>query len=146
MGTLSPNRAAQITHVSQHLKNDGLFIFVQIFSHVDADEYQRREMQKDHGFKARYFSRSDLVKKEKGVLRTIHGNEVTLEEMETVLSARYRHCYVTWNSGNFYTLVASNSSKNLGRFVRGLVEPAIPHEYVYGTLPRRFFSENNMEI
>lgn len=140
----SPNRMAQIEFVSQHLKDNGLMIFVEKFRHVDAEEYQRRELQKDYGFKARYFSREDVVAKGKTVLTSMNLNEVTLDDMAQAIRPRFRHCYVTWNSGNFHTLVASNSLPNIKCFIAGLIKPAIPGEFVYDTLPRSLFDEHEI--
>ncbi|NTH14068.1 class I SAM-dependent methyltransferase [Rhizobium rhizogenes] len=132
----SPNRRDQIGFVSQHLKDDGLFVFVEKFRNVDIEEYKHRERQKDHGFKARFFSHTDIMAKEATVLTVMNQNEVTLDDMEAALTPYFHHSYITWNSGNFYSLVASNSLPNIERFISGLIEPAIPGEYVYGPLPR----------
>lgn len=139
----SANRPAQIRFVSQHLNDDGLLIFVEKFRHADVEEYQRRELQKDHGFKARYFSPEDVVAKGKAILTSMNLNEVALENMAQAIRPYFRHCYVTWNSGNFYTLIASNSLPNIDCFMTGLIEPAIPSEFVYGTLPRPLFDEHD---
>ncbi|MGZ9719098.1 class I SAM-dependent methyltransferase [Rhizobium miluonense] len=131
----SPNRPDQIEFVSQHLKDDGLFLFVEKFKNAEIDEYQRRELQKDHGFKARFFDPIEIMAKKAKVLTVMNRNEVTLAAMSDAVKRCFRHCYVTWNSGNFCTLVASNSLSNIERFMSGLIKPAIPTEYVYETLP-----------
>ena len=60
--------------------------------------------------------------------------------MATILQRYFQHCSITWNSGNFYTLVASNNQLNLDRFVAGLGAPAIPKEFEYeDNLPRSLF-------
>jgi hypothetical protein len=127
----SPSRADQIGFVSQRLKDDGLFLFFEKFKDIDIEEYSRREDQKDHGFKARYFRRGDIERKEASVLTVMNRNEVTLGEMEAATRQYSRHCHITWNSGNFYSLVASNSLPNIERFLSNLIKPAIPNEYVY---------------
>jgi hypothetical protein len=66
----SPIREEQVGFVVQSLKEDGIFIFVEKFRHADIHEYERRELQKDYGFKARYFSSSEVVAKEKDVIVT----------------------------------------------------------------------------
>nr|WP_245421413.1 hypothetical protein [Rhizobium sp. L9] len=137
----SPNRPEQIEFVSQHLKNDGLFLFVEKFKNPDIDEYLRRELQKDHGFKARFFGSTDIMAKKAAVLTAMNRNEVTLTEMSDAVKRRFQHCFVTWNSGNFCTLVASNSQSNVERFMSGLIKPAIPTEYVYETLPFLLFND-----
>lgn len=131
----SPNRTDQIEFVSQHLKNHGLFLFVEKFKAIDADDYQRRELQKDHGFKARFFNPAEIMTKKANVLTVMNQCEVTLAQMSDAVKRCFRHCYVIWNSGNFYTLLASNSSVNIERFMAGLIQPAIPGEYVYGDIP-----------
>jgi len=132
----SPNRPDQIAFVAQHLKDDGLFVFLEKFLHPDLDEYRRREDQKDHGFKARFFRPDEIAAKRNTVLSIMNQNEVTLHDMGNAIKQTFRHCHVTWNSGNFYSLVASNSTANIERFLSHLIGPAIPHEYVYETLPR----------
>ncbi|WP_341487108.1 class I SAM-dependent methyltransferase [Pararhizobium sp. A13] len=133
----SSNRHDQIRFVSQHLKKDGLFLFVEKFKHEDETEYRRRENQKDYGFKTRFFSSDDIKAKEDVVLTQMDKNEVTLREIAKTMRAFFDHCVVTWNSGNFYTLVASNSAENVDRFLAMLPAPAIPDEYVYGHIPYR---------
>ena len=127
----SPNRADQIEFLSQHLATDGILLLLEKFKCTDEQDYLRRERQKDHGFKARYFSPEQLASKAETVLHPMRGNEVTIDEIAQVLQIRFRHCLVTWNSGNFYGLAASNSWPNLSRYLRAMPEPAIPHEYVY---------------
>lgn len=126
------------------MKEDGILSFVEKFKHSDVEEYQRRELQKYHSFKTRYFSREAVVAKGKEVLTSMNLNEVMLDDMAQAIRAYFRHCYVTWNSGNFYTLVASNSLPNLKSFMTCLGEPAIPNEFVYGTVPRSLFDEHDL--
>lgn len=136
----SPNRPDQIEFVSQHLKDDGLFLFVEKFKAVDGDDYQRRELQKDHGFKARFFSPTDITAKKEAVLTVMNQSEVTLAQMSDAVQRSFSHCHVIWNSGNFYTLLASNSPTNIDRFMSCLIEPAIPREYIYDDIPYRLHS------
>lgn len=133
----SPNRAKQIEYVSQHLKGDGIFVFVEKFRARDAEEYERRELQKDHGFKLRYFPQDEIDRKTTAVLGTMFDSEVTLAQMSEAIRTRFRYCAMTWNSGNFYSLAASNAKENLERYLYQMEEPAIPYEYVYDSgLPR----------
>ncbi|WP_214476782.1 class I SAM-dependent methyltransferase [Mesorhizobium sp. dw_380] len=127
----SPNRPKQIEYVTQHLKEGGIFVFVEKFRAADESDYQRREYQKDYGFKARYFPPDEIAKKQKDVLGTMFNNEVTLAEMSRAVRAHFRHCTMTWNSGNFCSLAASNSKENLDLYISEMSAPAIPHEYVY---------------
>ncbi|WP_245468443.1 class I SAM-dependent methyltransferase [Mesorhizobium sp. M1E.F.Ca.ET.063.01.1.1] len=127
----SPNRARQVEFVVQHLKEGGIFVFVEKFRAVDDNDYIRREHQKDFGFKARYFPQNEIEKKKASVLATMFNNEVTLEAMSHAVGAHFKHCVMTWNSGNFCSLAASNSRSNLDRYLSHMEAPAIPHEYVY---------------
>lgn len=127
----SPNRLKQVEFVTQHLKKGGIFVFVEKFRGVDEGDYQRREYQKDYGFKARYFPQEEIDRKKTAVLGTMFNNEATLEEMARAVRAQFKHCVMTWNSGNFCSLAASNSKENLDLYVSQMPGPAIPHEYVY---------------
>jgi hypothetical protein len=127
----SPNRADQIEFLSQHLADDGILLLLEKFTSTDQEDYLRREQQKDHGFKARFFSHEQLASKAATVLGPMHRNEVTIAEIAGVLKDRFRHCLVTWNSGNFYGLAASNSWNNLVRYLAAMPSPAIPREYIY---------------
>ena len=129
----SPNRMGQIEFVTQHLKADGIFVFVEKFRATEEPDYRRREYQKDFGFKARYFPPDEIEKKQALVLNTMFGNEVTLAEMADAIRAHFSYCSLTWNSGNFCSLAASNSEENLNRYLSQMATPAIPHEYVYET-------------
>jgi len=140
----SPNRPDQIAFVAQHLKDDGLFVFVEKFLHLDPDEYTRREDRKDLGFKARFFPPAEIAAKRATVLTIMNQNEVSLPDMGAAIRRTFRHCYVTWNCGNFYTLVASNSFANIERFLSHLIGPAIPHEYVYEAVPRAISDDTRM--
>lgn len=131
----SRNRHDQIRFVSQHLKPDGLFMCVEKFKATTESEYALRERQKDFGFKARFFSMADIEAKKETILDLMDRNEVTLQEFTHTLVGLFSHSVVTWNSGNFYTVLASNNRANLDRFVSGLSEPAIPAEYVYESIP-----------
>lgn len=127
----SPNRAKQIEFVTQHLKEGGIFVFLEKFRAVDENDYARREWQKDFGFKARYFPQEEIEKKKTAVLKTMFNNEVTLKEMFHAIGAHFNHCVITWNSGNFCSVVASNSRENLNLYLSQMADPAIPNEYVY---------------
>jgi hypothetical protein len=131
----SPNRRKQIEFVVDHLKEDGILLFVEKFRAADPRDYEGRESQKDFGFKTRYFGIEEIQRKSKLVLSTMHDCEVTLEEMANAVYAHFRYCVVTWSSGNFYGLAASNSQENLRRYLSLMVHPAIPAEYVYEPEP-----------
>lgn len=133
----SPNRPKQIEFAKQKLKDNGIFLFVSKYRCQDLEEYKRREVQKDVLFKPLYFSQNEIKSKGKEVLNLMNKNEVSIEDMTAAIGLHFSNCYMLWNSGNFYTLAASNSADNLERFMAGLVEPAVPKEFMYETLPRR---------
>ena len=125
----------QIAFVAQHLKQDGILLFIEKFRTADPKDYELREFQKDFGFKSRYFGTVEIERKSKLVLKTMHNSEVTLADMAEAIYAHFRHCTITWNSGNFYGLAASNSSENLRLYLSLMVQPAIPSQYVYDPEP-----------
>lgn len=104
-------------------------------------EYSRRERQKDRGFKSRYFTENEIDSKRE----TVRG-QVTLGEFIEVLSGEFAAAVITWNSGNFYTIAASDSRENLTRLVQAMSPPAIPDEYLYETLPRPLFGLGELEF
>ncbi|MER9745618.1 MULTISPECIES: class I SAM-dependent methyltransferase [unclassified Mesorhizobium] len=131
----SPNRTAQIGFVKRHLKDDGVFLFLEKFKQADTQEYLRRELQKDHGYKARFFNPDDIKRKNEVILKQMNLNETTLDNMSAALAAYFKYGCVTWNSGNFYTLAASNSADNLRCLISAMAPPCIPNEYVYIEAP-----------
>lgn len=131
----SPNRSAQIGFVKQFLRDDGILLFVEKFRHHDTEEYVRRELQKDFGYKARYFTPDEIAQKNKVILERMNLNEVTIEAMATALGEHFAHACITWNSGNFYAIAAGNDAENLVELVGRMCEPCIPHEYNYEALP-----------
>lgn len=140
----SPNRSAQIGFVKSFLKDDGIFIFNEKFRHPDEQQYAHRELQKDFGYKARFFSAEEVARKNRLILKRMNENEVTLAEMAAAIREHFNHAAITWNSGNFYTLAASNDLWNLKSFAGSLCEPCIPFEYCYEDLPKALpgFSTN----
>ncbi|WP_245506667.1 class I SAM-dependent methyltransferase [Rhizobium sp. PP-F2F-G48] len=131
----SPNRRSQLAFVKQHLKPDGILLLVEKFRAEDNADYHRRELQKDFGFKARYFDASTIERKARDVLSTMYGGEITLSEMATAILSLFQYCMITWNSGNFYGLAASDSEENLYRYLSSMIAPAVPGEYVYKPEP-----------
>lgn len=95
------------------------------------EDYRAREAQKDFGFKTRYFEPDAIGRKAETVLKTMHDSEVTLAQMAQAVYAHLKYCVVTWHSGNFYGLAASNSLENLSRYLSLMAQPAIPQEYAY---------------
>ncbi|RWP52827.1 class I SAM-dependent methyltransferase [Mesorhizobium sp.] len=131
----SPNRKAQIGFVKRHLKDGGIFFFFEKFRQDDNIAYLNRELQKDYGYKARFFTQDDIKKKNESILKQMNLNETTLDEMSESVAAHFKYGCVTWNCGNFYTLAASNNADNLRRVISAMAPPCIPNEYVYIETP-----------
>lgn len=131
----SPDRDAQIKFTIKLLKKDGLFIFTEKFK-CDKDEYLAREIQKDMSFKRRFFTEEQLDSKRNDVLRVMSTNEVTIEEMKETLDKYFKYKAIYWNSGNFYSIVASSSESKIKQFLSLFSKPCIPSEYVYCDLPK----------
>ncbi|MCV9274886.1 hypothetical protein ODZ69_26975, partial [Escherichia coli] len=115
--------------------NDGIFIFTEKHS-SEHDEYQKREIQKDYSFKQRYFSKDEINTKKEIVLNTMNLNEVSVDDMISAIKQHFKYASIYWNSGNFYSIAASNSLKHISTFINLLPKAAIPMEYVYEKLPR----------
>ncbi|TIX60395.1 MAG: class I SAM-dependent methyltransferase [Mesorhizobium sp.] len=131
----SPNRKEQVGFVKRQLKDDGIFLFLEKFRQIESDEYLRRELQKDHGYKARFFKPEEIKNKNEVILKKMNLNETTLDDMSEALAEYFKYGCVTWNCGNFYTLAASNSAENLRRLISSMAPPCIPNEYVYIEAP-----------
>ncbi|GLU27578.1 class I SAM-dependent methyltransferase [Brucella sp. NBRC 12950] len=137
------DRDNQLAFVVPRIRENGLFIQIQKLSHSKREEYDRREHQKDEEFKSRFFTRTQIASKKSEILKTMSNYEVGLEETIAALRQNFRFSVVTWNSGNFYTIVSSNSERSLKDFVNGMIRPAIPAEFSYEQLP--FTLLNNAE-
>ncbi|RWX61456.1 class I SAM-dependent methyltransferase [Mesorhizobium sp. M4B.F.Ca.ET.089.01.1.1] len=131
----SPDRKAQIGFVKRHLKDGGIFLLFEKLRQEDNAEYLRREMQKDYGYKARFFTQDEITKKKDSILKHMNLNETTLSKVSAALAAHFNYGCVTWNCGNFYTIAASNNADNLRRLISVMAPPCIPNEYVYVKTP-----------
>lgn len=135
----SAERLEPIFLACRNLKDDGIFVMLEKVKHEELEEYLRREHQKDAQFKKRYFTDEQIEAKKSSILKTMQSQEATLNELIAALRPRFKCALIIWNSGNFYTIAASNSVTNLTLFVESLTAPAIPKEYCYEILPRILF-------
>ena len=135
------DREAQLSVIAPRIRAGGLLIQVQKLIHPDSKAYFARERQKEEDFKSRYFSQTQIVAKKREVLDTMADYQVDLETTISALRAYFSCSVVTWNSGNFYTIVSSNSAASLLDFVSSMVKPAIPEEFCYEQLPLVFARE-----
>ena len=61
--------------------------------------------------------------------------QVDLATTTAALRTFFRFSVMTWNSGNFYTFVSSNSRASILELVSLMLQPAIPPAYCYHSLP-----------
>ncbi len=129
------DRINQLGFVVPRLRPGGILVQVQKLAHKDSDIYEERERQKDELFKSRFFSTGHILKKKDEVLRTMTDLQVDLATTVAALRAFFRYSVVTWNSGNFYTIVSANSRASVLELVSLMLKPAIPPGYCYEQLP-----------
>ncbi|MBZ7927608.1 class I SAM-dependent methyltransferase (plasmid) [Ensifer adhaerens] len=129
------DRIKQLEFVVPRIRPGGVLVQVQKLAHEDREIYEERERQKDDIFKARFFSTGDISKKKEEVLDTMTGLQVDLVSTVTALRTFFRYSVLTWNSGNFYTIVSSNSRTAILELISLMVKPAIPPRYCYQRLP-----------
>jgi hypothetical protein len=102
--------------------------------HKNKNKYQEMEARKDM-FKKQFFL-DDQIKKKYEILDIMEQYQVTLEEAIEALKAQFSNVSIFWNSGNFYSLAASNSEKNLTTFINSMSPIFCPQEYRQILLPR----------
>lgn len=130
------DRDNQTGFISPRLRPNGVLVQVQKLTHQNIEAYLERERQKDGMFKSRFFSADQIVDKKRGVLDTMVDFQVDLVTSRSALRSHFRYAVVTWNSGNFYTFVSSNSLGSLRDFVMSMVKPAIPSEFCHEPVPQ----------
>jgi tRNA (cmo5U34)-methyltransferase len=129
------DRRKQLEFVVPRIRSGGLLVQVQKLAQQDPVLYDERERQKDELFKSRYFSAGPISEKKDEVLTTMASLQVDLETTVSALRTFFRYSVVTWNSGNFYTIVSSNSRASVLELVSLMLKPAIPPGYCYEALP-----------
>lgn len=129
------DRAKQLAFIAPRIRHGGVLVQVQKLAHEDPRIYGERESQKDDVFKTRYFSTAQISDKKAEVLDTMANLQVDLATTVCALKLFFRYCVLTWNSGNFYTIVSSNSRASMLEFVSLMVKPAIPPAFCYEQLP-----------
>lgn len=129
------DRAAQLAFIAPRIRHGGVLVQVQKLAHEYQDIYGDRERQKDDLFKSRYFSRSQISEKKAEVLNIMTDCQVDLQTTVSALRQFFRFSVLTWNSGNFYTIVSSNSRSSILELISLMVKPAIPPAFCYESLP-----------
>lgn len=126
------DRARQVGFLARNLLPSGILICIEKCLHINESEYIRREVQKDNLFKSKYFSEREIERKQE-ILRIMKCGQVHLDTLVAALRAHFSSCHLTWNSGNFYTIAASNDKNVLSDFVARLGPARIPPEFIYET-------------
>ncbi len=132
-------RYEPIALACRNLRPGGIFMLIEKVRHPDADEYVKRERQKDGDFKSRFFDLSQISEKRSGILDHMQEMEASLDDLTGALKRHFSSAVITWNSGNFYTIAASTKIPNLVKFINGMLPPAIPDNYCYEQLPAVLF-------
>ena len=125
------DRDFQIAQGCRMLRDDGLVFFLEKLNHADRLEYERRERVKDEQHKAQYFTPEEIEWKRQQMLLRMYEGEVLLDELVSAIGRRFSHCYLLWNSTNFYEFVASNDGRRIEEFVRLLGQPSIEEQFVF---------------
>ncbi|CAM3784330.1 class I SAM-dependent methyltransferase (plasmid) [Agrobacterium radiobacter] len=130
------DRDRQTGFVARSVRSTGVLVQVQKLLHPDPLVYAERERQKDEMFKSRFFSPAQIAGKRREVLNTMVDFQVDMATTRAALQQCFRYSVVTWNSGNFYTIISSNCRHSMIDFVSSLVKPAIPNDFCHETLPQ----------
>lgn len=130
------DRKKQLEFIAPRIRSGGVLVQVQKLAQRDPRVYEARERQKDEQFKAQFFSANQIAEKKDEVVATMSTLQVDLDTTASALASFFRYAVLTWNSGNFYTIVASNSRASILELVSLMLKPAIPPAYCYETLPK----------
>jgi tRNA (cmo5U34)-methyltransferase len=139
------DRSAQIALVSRNLKPGGILLLSEKIMQPSRPDYLLREQQKDQ-FKSLYFDTTQIQQKAETVLTHMESMQATLGELTEALQARFNAAAITFNSGNFYTIVASDDPAKLEIFISHMTRPAIPPEFTYHQLPGVLFGPTNLKV
>ncbi|MDL2408651.1 class I SAM-dependent methyltransferase [Rhizobium calliandrae] len=131
-----PDRESQLAFILPRIRQGGLLVQVQKLGLKDTKAYGDRERQKDALFKARFFSESEINRKKEDVVDPMLRMQVDLDATASALSCFFRFSVITWNSGNFYTIISGNSRRSITDFVVSTLAPAIPSAFCYAPLPQ----------
>lgn len=129
------DRIKQLEFIVPRIRQGGVLVQVQKLAHPDHAVYDERERQKDDVFKTRYFSQEHISEKKTEILNTMADCQVDLATTISALKTFFRYSVVTWNSGNFYMIVSSNSRASITELISLMVKPAIPPAFCYERLP-----------
>ena len=140
------DRENQTAFIAPRVKQNGVLVQVQKLTHPDPEVYLERERQKDGMFKPRFFSAKQIVQKQRGILDTMVDFQVDLETSRAALQSFFQYSVITWNSGNFYTIVSSNCLNSIREFGISMLKPAIPNEFCHERLPQVLINDGKDPI
>ncbi|MBM7324790.1 class I SAM-dependent methyltransferase [Agrobacterium sp. S2] len=140
------DRDNQVRFVARLLKPTGVLVQVQKMLHRDPLVYAERERRKDERFKSRFFSQNQIAEKKRAILNTMVDFQVDMATTIAALGLSFRYSVVTWNSGNFYTIISSNSRRSLIDFASLLLPPAIPADFCDEQLPITIVDDANAPL
>lgn len=136
---VSNRRGAQVRRVKEMMTRDGLFLTFEKFG-GPAETYLANEAKKD-AYKSQYYDDATLAAKAAEVLQTggdaVEGMtdlQVSVAEMEAVLTANFKHVVQVWDSGNFKGFAASDSDVSVTQFLGAL--PPLGSDFATVQTPR----------
>jgi hypothetical protein len=139
------NRSAQIALVSRNLRPGGILLLFEKLMQPSRPDYLLREQQKDQ-FKSLHFDSTQIQQKAETVLTHMEGLQATLGELTGALQAHFEAAAITFNSGNFYTIAASDDPGKLETFISHMIRPATPSEFIYHELPGVLFGPTSLKV
>lgn len=133
----SANRTEPIKLMKKNLKKDGIIVLIEKIKNSNIAEFAKREQQKDNDFKRQFFSQNSIDSKKQTIVNEMNEMLVSIEELSRSIEQNFTYAVITWNSGNFYTVIASDNRENLSAFTNCMLRPAILDKYQYLTLPKQ---------
>ena len=102
------NRQAQIDFIADYvLADDGILLIEEKFTNNDVI-YQNNEKMKDD-FKRLYYTEEQINSKAQNIVGPMGNKQVSVQEIENLLSNKFQYVNQYWDSGNFKGYIASNN-------------------------------------
>jgi hypothetical protein len=102
------NRQAQIDFIADYvLADDGILLIEEKFTNNDVI-YQNNEKMKDD-FKRLYYTEEQINSKYQNIVGPMGDKQVSVQEIENLLSNKFQYVNQYWDSGNFKGYIASNN-------------------------------------
>lgn len=105
---MDKNRAEQIKFIKENLLNEnGIIIIEEKFANIDAIYKANEELK--NTFKSKYYTPEQLQDKKFNILLDMEANQVSVQEIEKILSENFVNVQQYWDAGNFKGYIASDS-------------------------------------